>query len=184
MKRGIATLWRHAYRIQYGIRRFRLRHRRFLFWTVAVVVTVASMLWVSVLQEALERFLVTDGAVAGLRSVILNAGSALIGASAIVSSLVLFAMQVNVERMPFGLFRSLNADFRLVGAFAAAFVLAVGVAGMSMLVERSNLGPVVLAAAWAIFWILFCSGLRICGPWTSSVRCARWRRFCRMSAEN
>ena len=100
-------------------------------------------------------FLDTDHAVQALRSVILNVGSALIGASAIVSSLVLFAMQVNIERMPFALFRSLSADFRLVGAFAAAFVLALGVAGMSTLVERSNLGPVVLAVTWAVFWILY-----------------------------
>src|SRR5262245_58061172 len=59
---------------------------------------------------------VTEGRLESLRALLLALGAALIGAAAIVSSLVLFAMQVNVERMPHALFRRLSPDVRLLAA--------------------------------------------------------------------
>jgi hypothetical protein len=96
----------------------------------------------------------TEQAIEGLRGLILNTGTALIGAAAIVTSLVLFAMQVNIERMPHGLFRRLSADPKLLGAFALAFLLAIGVASLSTFVDQTRLAHVVLAASWAIVFIL------------------------------
>lgn len=81
-------------------------------------------------------------------------GGTLVGAAAIVSSLVMFAMQVNVERMPHGLFRRLSEDLKLLGAFAGAFILAIGVAALSVVTEQSRLAVVVLAAGWGITFIL------------------------------
>ena len=85
---------------------------------------------------------------------ILGVGGALIGAAAIVTSLVLFAMQVNIERMPHGLFGRLSADARLLVAFALAFLMAIGVAALSMFVSRALAAYVVLAASWAVVFIL------------------------------
>ena len=76
------------------------------------------------------------------------------GAAAIVTSLVLFAMQVNIERMPHGLFRRLSADLRLLGAFLLAFILAIVVATLSVFVDQSRLALVVLVAFWAVVFIL------------------------------
>ena len=59
-------------------------------------------------------------------------GGALIGAAAIAFTLILFAMQVNVERMPHGLFRRLSSDRRLLGAFAISFGLACCVAATAL----------------------------------------------------
>jgi hypothetical protein len=106
------------------------------------------------LQSVLWDHYATEHAIEGLRGLILNTGSALIGAAAIVTSLVLFAMQVNIERMPHGLFRRLSADPKLLGAFALAFLLAIGVAILSTFVDRVQLARVVLAASWAIVFIL------------------------------
>ncbi len=47
---------------------------------------------------------------AALRSLLGETGTALIGAAAIAFSLIVFAMQTNVERMPHGLFRQLSSD--------------------------------------------------------------------------
>lgn len=106
------------------------------------------------LQSLLENHYSTEYAIDGLRGLILNVGSALIGAAAIVTSLVLFAMQVNIERMPHGLFRRLSADRKLLGAFALAFLLAIGVATLSTLVDQAQLAQVVLTASWAVVLIL------------------------------
>lgn len=83
-------------------------------------------------------------------SVALAVGASLIGATAFVFSLVLFAMQVNVERMPHGLFRRLSRDMRLLGAFLLSFLLAIGVA----------FSPVLLPPIWQI-WLAFWSTVGI-----------------------
>src|SRR5262249_47943717 len=72
----------------------------------------------------------------------------------IVSSLVLFAMQVNIERMPYGLFRRLTEDWKLLLAFAMAFLAAIGIAVLSVFTEKSSLAWVVLFGAWGIVFIL------------------------------
>jgi len=106
------------------------------------------------LQAYLEYQFRTDRDIEELRGLILGVGSALIGAAAIVTSLVLFAMQVNIERMPHGLFRRLSEDRRLLAAFAVSFILAIGIATLSIFLKQPILAPVLLSACWAIALIL------------------------------
>jgi hypothetical protein len=89
----------------------------------------------------------------GLQSLFLNLGSALIGAAAIAFSLVMFAMQVNVERMPHGLFRKFNADKRLLITFAGTFLLAIYVASASLIPDTSWVAAAILASTWGIVLI-------------------------------
>ena len=82
----------------------------------------------------------------GLQTLLVGTGTALIGGTAIAASLVLFAMQVNVERLPFGLFRRLSSDLKLLLAFAGSFGLAIGVASFSLISSPTNAAFVVGAA--------------------------------------
>lgn len=131
-----------------------LRYRAIGLLGVLLVLATASAYLLPVLQAGLESYYVTEERIESLSSLILGAGTALIGAAAIVTSLVLFAMQVNIERMPHGLFRRLSSDLKLLGAFASAFCLAIGVATLSTLVDRGWVADVVLAACWAVTLIL------------------------------
>ena len=85
----------------------------------------------------------------------LNVGSALIGATAIVASLVLFATQVNVERLPHRLFHRLSKDLKLLGAFGSAFILAIVVTILSTFIDHEKLAIVVIIALLAIVFILY-----------------------------
>ena len=152
--RRIAALWQHTYRTQYQLGVWNLRYGNIAFCAVLLLLISATAYLSPVLQNVLVCYYSTGPALESLRSLILNVGSALIGAAAIVTSLVLFAMQVNIERMPHGLFRRLSADRKLLGAFALAFLLAVGVATLSTVVDQARLAQVVLAALWAIAFIL------------------------------
>lgn len=152
--RRIAALWQHTYRTQYQLGVWKLRYGNIAFYAVLLLLVSATAYLSPVLQNVLVSYYSTGPALESLRSLILNVGSALIGAAAIVTSLVLFAMQVNIERMPHGLFRRLSADRKLLGAFALAFLLAVGVATLSTLVDQARLAQVVLAASWAVVFIL------------------------------
>jgi IS5 family transposase len=58
-------------------------------------------------------------------------------------------MQVNIERMPHGLFRRLSSDVHLLTAFGIAFCLSVGMTVSSVLVQASTVGVTVAYAFWA-----------------------------------
>ena len=150
----MAALWQYIYRAQYKILQCWLRYRSIAVSAVLLLLLVSSAYLAPALQATLEAFYTTERAIEGLRGLMLNTGSALIGAAAIVTSLVLFAMQVNIERMPHGLFRRLSADLKLLFAFTVAFLLAIGVATLSTLVDPDWLAHTVLAASWAVLFIL------------------------------
>jgi len=152
--RRIATLWHYTYLAQHQLWVWKLRYGHIAFYALLLLLLSASAYLSPALQNVLARYYSTEHAIDGLRGLILNTGSALIGAAAIVTSLVLFAMQVNIERMPHGLFRRLSADRKLLGAFALAFLLAIGVATLSTFVAQARLAQVVLAASWAVVLIL------------------------------
>lgn len=103
------------------------RHRTVVTTAIGVIATlslVSGALWVA---PMLTPSLSAAGVDETLRNVFVGLGSALIGATVITFSFVMFALQVNVERMPHGLFQRLSSDGRLLGAFLLAFGLSVGV---------------------------------------------------------
>jgi uncharacterized membrane protein len=111
---------------------FAPRRLDFVSAPAAVLLVVgASVLLVPAIQARVQHLFPTDDKLQGLRTLFVTVGGALLGATVIVSSLVLFSMQVNADRMPHGLFRRLSGDRRLLGAFAGAYVLAVFLAVLS-----------------------------------------------------
>ena len=152
--RRVAALWQYVYRAQYRIGGLRYHYGGLAFASVLALLVATSFYWSPELQKVLEARYSTEQSIEGLRSLIQNIGTALIGATAIVTSLVLFAMQVNIERMPHGLFRRLSADRWLLSAFALTFLLAIGTATLSTFTEHTLLAPIVLSASWGIVFII------------------------------
>jgi hypothetical protein len=152
--RRIAAVWQYSYRAQYKLEVWKLRYGNIAFYALLVIFVSVSAYLLPSLQNLLASYYSSETAIEGLRDLILNVGSALIGAAAIVTSLVLFAMQVNIERMPHGLFRRLSADRKLLGAFTLAFSLAIFVATLSTFLNQNRLAQVVLAASWSVMLIL------------------------------
>lgn len=119
-RRWRAILWWWFYRIRHRVLTY---FKRYETTTMAISIAFAlgiTSLWIPNLQERLIPLFVANETFQALRSIFVAVGSALLGAVAIVSSFILFSMQVNVERMPHGLFRSLSSDRRLLGSFVAA----------------------------------------------------------------
>lgn len=67
-------------------------------------------------QESLQAHLSSKEGYQALTSVLVGLGSAMVGATAIVFTIVLFATQTNVARMPTELFRMFSSDRRLLGS--------------------------------------------------------------------
>ena len=76
------------------------------------------------------------------------------GASAIAFSLVMFAMQTNVEKMPHGLFKRLSSDGRLLGAYLLSFLLSIFVMSLSLVPNSDWIAVAALSAFWATVSIL------------------------------
>ena len=153
--RRIAALWPYAYRVKYKLGDWSHRYGGIGNVVLLLFLVIISVYLSPSLQTTLKRHYATEEKLESLRELILNTGSALIGAAAIVASLVLFATQVNIERMPHGLFRHLSEDRRLLGAFLLAFILAIAVTILSGFVEQFRLAPIVLTVSWFVVFILY-----------------------------
>lgn len=149
-----ALLWHRAYYIRHRILVWIARRGAVAASTLLVSLVAISAFWIPKLNDGLQAAFSTEEPLQGLRSLLQAIGGALLGATAIVSSLVLFSMQVNVERMPHGLFRRLSADRRLLSAFAAAFLLALLVATVSLVTTGTRIGVTIFVAAWATALVL------------------------------
>lgn len=149
-----ALLWHRAYHIRHRILIWIARRGAVAALILLVSLIVISALWIPKLNDGLQAAFSTEERLQGLRSLFLAIGGALLGATAIVSSLVLFSMQVNVERMPHGLFRRLSNDRRLLCVFAAAFSLAILIATLSVISDRTWIGGATFTAAWATALVL------------------------------
>ena len=121
---------------------------------IAVITFCASMLAVPVLQTTFNWFFTVPENFASLKKLLGGTSSALLGATAIAFSLILFAMQVNVERMPHGLFKRLSSDWKLLGAFLISFISALTVGAMSLTPTASRAAFAIMVTIWAIVLIL------------------------------
>ena len=119
-----------------------------------VVLIVTSAVFIPALQIYFEPFISEQSRLDSIRALFLTLGGALIGATAIAFSLIMFAMQVNVERMPYGLFRKFSSDVKLLGAFAATFSLAAIITGLSLIPDKSWVSGASVATVWCSFLII------------------------------
>ena len=122
--------------------------------TFLAVLIVTSAIFVPALQSNFEPYFSEPGRLDSIRALFLTLGGALIGATAIAFSLIMFAMQVNVERMPHGLFRKFSSDVKLLGAFVATFSLAASIAGLSLIPGKSWVAGATAATIWCSLLII------------------------------
>jgi hypothetical protein len=119
-----------------------------------LVLVAISVLFSPALQSYFEPYFSVQDRLDSIRALFLTLGGALIGGTAIAFSLIMFAMQVNVERMPHGLFRKFSSDSKLLGAFVATFTLAVLIAGLSLIPDNSWVLAATVTSIWCSLLII------------------------------
>ncbi len=117
-----------------------------IVWALAVVLSL--LVW-RPLQTWLGDLPDPAGAVA-LRGLVSTIGAAMIGATAIAASFILFALQVNVERLPHGLFRHFSSDRKLIASVAASLLLAIAGTALSLVADAGHLATIVLVGILAL----------------------------------
>lgn len=82
-------------------------------------------------------------------------GGSIIGATAIVFSVVMLAVQLNFARIPFGLFRKLSSDLLLLSCFAATFFLGATIGMTAIIPDKTWVAFAILLSSWCAFAALF-----------------------------
>lgn len=129
------------------------RYRLAIMTVMIIILICVSAYFSPVLQKILEERVLSENSLANLQSLFIAVGSALVGASVIVLSLVLFAMQVNIDRMPYGLFRKFSTDKRIIASFSGSFLLAISIACVSLIPNVSWAAVSIIGSAWGIILI-------------------------------
>jgi uncharacterized membrane protein len=145
LRRGYALFWRRYFARYYTLR-WIARNIAAAISILVVAFTILAAILVPAVQRTVEPFFMSGDQLAILRNLLVALGGALIGATAISFSVVMFAVQINFARTPHGLFRKLSTDLKLLGAFIATFLLAVGVAALSLIPDASQAGAAIVAA--------------------------------------
>ncbi|MEG3619887.1 hypothetical protein V5T82_15585 [Magnetovibrio sp. PR-2] len=140
----LADLWHKVNWGQYYLKVWHARNSGQLALTLFLALMTLSVLWIPDLHHAAYLAIKLET----LQQLYLAVGAALLGAAAIVSSLVLFAMQVNIERMPHGLFHKLSSDRKLLLAFAGTFFVAIVITALSLISEAKWAGITLFVAFW------------------------------------
>lgn len=147
-----AWSWQRIYSLKIWIFNSKLNYSSRLWLLLLSVLIAISIIFVPELQSYFEPYLSAQGRLNSIRSLFLTLGGALIGATAIAFSLIMFAMQVNVERMPHGLFKKFSSDVKLLGAFVTTFSLAVLVTVLSLIPDKSWVAAATATVVWCLFF--------------------------------
>jgi hypothetical protein len=146
--------WQYLYLGKNWLFNFKSKYSGKLGLMLLAALMMVSAIFVPVFQTYLEPYFSQPERIDSFKALFLSLGGAMIGATAIAFSLIMFAMQVNVERMPHGLFRKFSSDFRLLGAFVSTFSLAVIIAGFSLIPDKSWVACAAVATAWCMSLII------------------------------
>ncbi|WP_270809138.1 hypothetical protein [Aeromonas sp. QDB08] len=153
-KKAYAANVLHLYQVKTRFDHWRLRHGLKLTTIVLLTAMLFSVFSMPFLQRVAGGYFIDNESLAALRTLLVGTGAALIGAAAIAFSLIVFAMQINVERMPHGLFRQLSSDRRLLSSFLGSFLTAIVIAGTSLIPDGSWCIPAIVTAIWGIVVIM------------------------------
>lgn len=97
--------------------------------------------------------LITPENINNTKNIFITIGGALIGAIIITFSFLMFSLQVNIERMPFNLFKQLNSNFQVYFFFIAAFLFSLLIILSSLYIDKNNLKAVLVVVLIISLWI-------------------------------
>jgi len=129
--------WHRIYYAIYYVRLFLFKYQTWLATLLIGAMCVLAEYFSRHWENAAAKVFADKDLFDALRTLLITVGAALLGATAIAFSFIMFAMQVNVERMPHGLFRKFTSDVRLMLAFGFMFALAIAVPSLALVPDTS-----------------------------------------------
>jgi hypothetical protein len=155
ISKACAHLWHHflwsKYYVQTGFSKYKWK----IVWTSILVFVGLNIAFLSKIDPLLSMHFPDPNSISNLETVLTTLGGALIGAAFIAFSLIMFSMQVNIERMPHGLFFRFGKDAFILLMFVATLVSGIVVCFSSTLLhDPANLSASISLAFWGTITII------------------------------
>lgn len=149
-----AKMWGRIYRGRFRVKKFRAKYRTILQVLLYSALVGMTVYFVPELQRTFQAFFSDNSRISDLKIILVSLGGALIGAGAISFSLVMFSMQINIERMPHGLFWKFSSDRKIIAAFTGIFIFGTVIASLSLFVRVENVALLIISGIWSLVLII------------------------------
>lgn len=146
------------------------RHRQAVLFGLIGCALAGSALFVTDLQQDFADYFASPARLAGAQTLLVTLGGALVGAAAIAFSVLIFSMQVNIERMPHAVFQRVSSDPVLMFQLAAMILLSIAIGTSSIVIDAASAGFVLICAGWAtlavaaLLWLGYLRAIRLIDP--------------------
>lgn len=155
ISKAYANFWHYLLWSKYYAQTRILKYRWKALWLAILCLVSLNFAFLSKIDPLIAIYFPDQNNMENLASVLITLGGALIGAAFITFSLIMFSMQVNIERMPHGLFLRFGKDSFILLMFVATLVSGIGVCFSSMLLhDPSNFPASVSLAFWGTITIM------------------------------
>lgn len=132
-----------------------LKKYRNLAWITLLIIFAGMSVYLSFALQDSIVYELTEHRIDSIQQILRGLGSAFIAATAITFSLVMFAMQVNIERMPFGLFHRFSSDKRLLLVFTSSFIIGALIMALSIIDKKEWIVATLTISIWCASLIIF-----------------------------
>lgn len=149
-----AIYWQYFYNIRNKLLSFCSSHKVICATLIVVSLFILNIYAYPTIKIYANAYFSIKGYIDSLQSLFLGLGGALIGATAIAFSLIMFAMQINVGRLPYGLFKKFSTDSKLLGLFVFIMILAIVISSMSLIQDPEWAAMFCCFTFWSIFLII------------------------------
>lgn len=170
VSRQLPFFWQKYYKAGNWLRNIKLKFGAKFFCLILLSLFIVSLIFVLKFNVVFARYFSSDRRLSDLHTLFVTLGVGLLTVSVVAFSFIMFAMQVNVERMPYGLFRKLSSDVKLLGCFLLVFVLSLLVSFLSIIATKSLAGISIMGMLWSVFlitiflFVAFKRALRLISP--------------------
>ncbi|MFN9791115.1 MAG: hypothetical protein ACK53X_08520, partial [Holosporales bacterium] len=146
-----------------AISRLKIEHKYFLFQQrlqkhhstiqrfVFALFMAGTFVALAPFMEAITNYFNAKENIDTLNDVIIAIGAALISGTIVIFSFLIFVMEINIERMPYGLFHKFSSDKKLPSFFLLAFIFAILITCTAL---NKNASFVSLQL-WLVCWLTF-----------------------------
>lgn len=150
VRRRQAAYWSVYYQLTFKLRSFTAGFGWQMVLCLLLVAFMASMTLAFIFKDGFQA--AVDAALNedDIANLLLTLGGALATASAIVFSLIIYSVQVNVERLPHRLFQRFGFDIPLIASFIVTFAISIAVAVSILFLNYETTPFILICTFWGI----------------------------------
>jgi hypothetical protein len=152
----VSRVWHYLLWKKYYFQTWFSKHKWKIVWATAFLVFVGlNIVFLSQNDLLFSELFPNESSIENLKTVLTTLGGALIGAAFIAFSLIMFSMQVNIERMPHGLFFRFGKDTSILFRFVVTLIAGIAVCFSSIIArDPAHLAMAISLAFWGTIAII------------------------------